>query len=60
MIDKEIKIKKVKTESSSKRLRSVIFLVWKEASTNEGFETYYERHINAIIAQYKSKIKDTP
>ncbi len=60
MITENVKLKKVKEKSLSQKLRSVIFLVWKEASTNEGFETYYERHINAIIAQYKSKIKDTP
>jgi len=60
MVTSEIKIKKVKTESSSKRLRSVIFLVWKSSTTNEGFETYYERHMDSLIEQYKKKIKDTP
>jgi len=60
MLEKEIKIQKVKTESSSKRLRSVMFLVWKGIDTNEGFENYYERHMDSLIEQYKKKIKDTP
>jgi len=60
MLEKEIKIQKVKTESSSKRLRSVMFLVWKGLDTNEGFESYYERHMDSLIQQYKKKIKDTP
>lgn len=59
MLQSEIKIKKVKTESGSKRLRSVIFLIWKQSPTNEGFETFYDRHIESLITQYKSKIKDT-
>jgi len=43
-------------KSPSQRLRSVLFLVWKEKGGKEDFDLYYRRTMNAIIDQFKSKL----
>lgn len=37
-----------------------MFIYWRDmCDTNEGFETFYDKHMNGLIAQYKSRLKDT-
>lgn len=43
-------------KTPSKRLRSVIFLLWKNRGQNGSFETYYQTQMEQIIDQLKSKL----
>ena len=38
------------------RLRSVIFLLWKQGNQKEDFDAYYKRAMNLIIEAYKEKL----
>lgn len=51
--------KELDTKTPSQRLRSVLFILWKQ--NNEGheiFDTYYEIKINGFIEHLKNKIND--
>ena len=52
-------VKEFKTDkTTSQRLRAVIFLVWKNTtSQKETFDDFYKRHIETIIQQYKEKLE---
>lgn len=56
-LPKGIPIKKVKEKSPSNRLRAVIYLYWEQLGCQGDSEAFYEKHVNAIIEQYKSKLK---
>jgi hypothetical protein len=43
-------------KTPSERLRAVLFVRWNQAKIKEDFELYYERSINLIIDQVKSKL----
>jgi len=46
-------------KSPSKRLRGVMFILWKQDSENfESFERYYEYKMEKLISHFKEKIND--
>ena len=45
-------------KTPSQRMRAVLFLLWKEAKTDEPFETFYGRRMQAIIEWLKTKLPD--
>lgn len=58
--EKNVDMLEVKKElvhkSPSQRLRSVIFLLWKQADEQLPFEIYYEQAIQRIINHFKTKL----
>lgn len=58
--EKNVDMLEVKKElvhkSPSQRLRSVIFLLWKQADEQLPFEIYYETTMNKIIDHFKTKL----
>lgn len=60
MITQTVVLKKKKEKTRSQQLRDVMFLYWKQLSqSNDGFETFYEKHMDGLIAQYQARLKDT-
>lgn len=51
------KIETVKDKKPSARLRAVIYRYWEQLGSQGDSEAFYEKHVNAIIEQYKSKLK---
>jgi len=45
-------------KSQSQRLRSVIFILWKQAGELGEFKTYYKQKTEQIIQHLKNQIKD--
>lgn len=45
-----------KDKTPSKRLRSVLYILWKENKVEEDFETYYRKQVEKIIDHLKSKL----
>lgn len=43
-------------KSPSQRMRAVLFLLWKEAKTDEPFETFYGKRMESLIEWLKSKL----
>lgn len=43
-------------KSPSERLYNVIFVYYKQVKSTETFESFYQKHINALIDQYKAKL----
>lgn len=43
-------------KSPSTRLRSVLFLLWKERGSEGDFDSYYRKTMNNLIDQFKSKL----
>lgn len=57
--DEVVKIDKdMETKTSSQRMRSVIFLLWRQLGEPGQFETYYRDKMERILDQLKSKIED--
>mgnify|MGYP001559051271 FL=1 len=48
-----------KTKSSSKRLRAVLFLLWKEKGEQGDFEVYYRQQMEKAIDTIKEKLNET-
>lgn len=46
------------SKSPSQKLRSVLFVNWKENDEGDSFETFYNRKMNEIIRHFKEKITD--
>ena len=46
-------------KSPSKRLRSVLFILWKQRGKQGDFETYYRAQIERLIDQIKEKLERT-
>lgn len=44
------------TKTSSARLRSVIFVLWKQADDTGEFEDFYRRRMEEIISKVKEKL----
>lgn len=44
-------------KSPSKRLRSVLFILWKQRGKQGDFETYYRAQIERLIDQIKEKLE---
>ena len=51
-------VKEFKTDKSpSKRLRAVLFVLWNTTtSKKESFDSFYKRHMEALINQYKDRL----
>lgn len=49
---------KIESKSALQRLRSVIFVLWKQKYTDkyQNFEDFKDRQIESIIEQYKEKL----
>lgn len=45
-------------KTPSHRLRSVLFLYWKQLKEPGDFEAFYRGHMEAVIDRYKSFLKD--
>lgn len=45
-------------KTPSQRMRAVLFLLWKEAKTDEPFETFYGKRMESLIEWLKSKLPD--
>jgi len=43
-------------KTPSQRLRAVIYRLWEQTDKSEEFNDFYNRHLGAIIEQYKSKL----
>ena len=43
-------------KSRSERLRSVLYLLWKEEGHQTGFDSYYESQMETIIGHFKAKL----
>lgn len=58
--EKDVDVLRVEKEvvhrSPSQRLRSVIFLLWKQAKEELPFEVYYSAAMEKIINHFKSKL----
>lgn len=55
----EIKVEKsLDTKSPSQRLRSVLFVVYKNTKTNDTFSVFYEKFMDKIIEGVKRKYLD--
>lgn len=48
--------KGIEGKSYSERLRSVIYVYFKQVQSEETFEKFYSRHMESLIDQYKSKL----
>lgn len=46
------------TKSPSQRMRSVLFILWKQDNEGLEFLEYYRRHMEKLIEFLKSKIKE--
>lgn len=46
------------TKSPSQRMRSVLFILWKQDNEGLEFPEYYRRHMEKLIEFLKSKIKE--
>lgn len=44
-------------KTQAQRLRSVLFILWKQKGADGDFEQYYRTHLEQIIDQIKSKIE---
>lgn len=44
-------------KSPSQRMRSVLFILWKEDNEGVDFQEYYRRHMEKLIEFLKGKIK---
>jgi len=45
-----------KEKTPSKRLRAVLFVLWKQTKNGGDFETYYREQVDKIIDHIKSKL----
>ncbi len=45
-----------KTKTPSKRLRAVLFLMWKQTGEKGDFETYYRTQVEKVIEHLKAKL----
>jgi hypothetical protein len=45
-----------KTKTPSKRLRAVLFLMWKQAGQKGDFEVYYRAQVEKVIEHLKAKL----
>lgn len=61
----EVSVKDVPTESAdagvksqSKRLRDVIFILWKQRSEKGDFESYYRTYLERLIEYVQSKLEE--
>jgi len=45
-------------KSPSKRLRNVLFVLWKQQKLDKDFETYYNGIMEKLIDHYKEKLND--
>lgn len=43
-------------KSPSKRLRAVLFVLWKQRGAKGGFEDYYRQKVDGIVEQIKEKL----
>lgn len=59
---KPVELKEIKgefdTKTPSQRLRSVLYVLWKETDGTGEFEDFYRRRMNAIIDKIKEKFPD--
>lgn len=46
------------TKSQSVRMRSILFILWKQDDEGKDFQTYYHDHTEKIINFLKEKIQD--
>lgn len=46
----------VDTKTPSQRLRSTLFVLWKQMGEKESFSTFYEKYMYKIIESIKSKL----
>lgn len=46
-----------KNKSNSKRLRNVLYLLWKQSGNKSKFDDYYDGSMNTIIEHFKSKLQ---
>lgn len=53
---KKITVKQGKTPSQ--KLRAVLFLLWKQLSVEEPFDTWYAKKMEDIIEKFKEKLSD--
>lgn len=54
------KIPTLKDKKPSQRLRAVIYRYWEQSrpgANEDEFEAFYEKHVDNIVEQYKSKLK---
>jgi len=55
-IDAQVKGFEDKTKTPSKRLRAVLFLMWKQLGEVGDFETYYRVQVEKVIEHLKAKL----
>lgn len=47
-----------KDKTPSKRLRAILFVLWKQKGDNSDFELYYRNQVEKIIEHIKSKLDE--
>ena len=50
--------KDMETKTASQRLRSVLFLVWKQSKQEDTFESFYKSQMEKVIEHYKEKLHE--
>lgn len=53
----EVINKELETKTKSQRLRSVLFLNWKQENSEETFDQYYGNKMEYIINKFKEKLE---
>lgn len=56
--DYKIEVSDIDTKSPSQRMRSVLFILWKQDNEGLEFAEYYRRHMEKLIEYLKAKIKE--
>lgn len=56
--NKELKINKdIETKSQSERIRSVLYILWKQSKVETTFDDFYKSETEKIIDEIKSKLE---
>ena len=45
-------------KTPSQRMRAILWLLWKEAKTDEPFETFYSKRMEGLISWLKTKLEN--
>lgn len=54
--DMEVSLEFPQEKSPAKRLRAVLYVLWKQAGSDQDFELFYRRYLDRLIDSLKEKL----